>query len=1104
MKHQGGFLACLVMCLVLGAVVVNPCAAFAKRCEQWVAKAVSVQGQVRVQFMGQSEWKPVQLHDTFCPGDKLRTDSDSRADLTLHNQSVLRLSQDSRITLQQAKKERNALLDFFKGAAHFLSREPRSLKVRTPNMTAGVRGTELLLEVEGETTSLTIFEGEVLASNDAGSLRLTSGQSARAKGDEAPARYVLARPRDAVQWALHYPPVLYRPGEKAAEPGTSNFHTSRASQLLAVGSVEQARSHIRKALELEPRNSQAMALQTVMAIVQNDKEMALDIAQENVRRNPESAAAHIALSYARQAHFNLEGAMESLQTAVQKEPENALAWARLAEMHSSFGRLGKALEAAQKAVRLEPSLSRTQTVLGFAYLNKVKIGQAQDAFTKAIELDQADPLPRLGLGLARIRKGKLQEGRALIEIAASLDPNNSLVRSYLGKAYFEEKRTGLDGREYEVAKQLDPKDPTPYFYDAIRKQTINRPVEALKSIQKAKELNDNRAVYRSKLQLDSDLAARSASQARIYQDLGFDQRALVEGYNSVNTDPTNYSAHRFLADTYAALPRHEIARVSELLQSQLLQPMNITPIQPQLAESNLFLISSSGAARTSFNEFNPLFNRNGVSIQGSGLLGEQDTRGGEAVASGISNNFSLSAGYAGFETDGWRTNADQQDDIANVFAQWEINSKASIQAEYRYRDNERGDTQLRFFEDDFLEDLRQGATTNTMRVGGKYAFTPASTLIGNVAYTDTDRFLNDVPPPTTPLTLFDLKADDEAYNGEVQHLFRSEHVNTVAGAGYFDIVQEETVNLQFIPPLAALNSIEFTERHITHKNAYIYNHLYLPFDVMVTAGASVDSFESDDEDSNARDLDEEQFNPKFGLTWQPLSGTTVRGAVFRTLKRTLITDQTLEPTQVAGFNQFYDDLNAVDAWRYGLGIDQKFSPAVYGGIEASKRDLEVPYFSLSDPPALETSDWEEYLGRAYVYWTPHEWFSLQTEYIYEEAERNAEFSANVQEMETHRVPLGVNFFHPSGLSAGLKGTFNHQEGEFERTDAPSGVFTSGEDTFWLVDLSLSYRLPKRYGFLTLGASNLFNEDFKYFDNDLMSTSIQPERRIFAKITFAFP
>jgi tetratricopeptide (TPR) repeat protein len=602
---------------------------------------------------------------------------------------------------------------------------------------------------------------------------------------------------------------------------------------------------------------------------------------------------------------------------VQLDPGNALAWARLAELQASFGYLTQSVESAEKAVALDPNLSRTQTVLGFAYLNKVKIGESKEAFEKAIKLDQADPLPRLGLGLAKIRKGDLEDGRAEIEIAASLDPNNSLIRSYLGKTYYEEKRTNLDGPEYEIAKELDPKDPTPHFYDAIRKQTINRPVEALRDFEKSIELNDNRAVYRSKLNLDSDLAARSSSLARIYSDLGFQELALVEGWKSVNTDPTNHSAHRFLADSYSVRPRHEIARVSELLQSQLLQPQNMTPIQPRLAESNLFLISAGGPGSLSFNEFNPIFNRNGATAQFSTLAGENKTVGGEFVLAAIQNKLSWSLGYTFFDTDGWRQNADQNDKIANAFMQYELTYKTSIQAEFRYRDSERGDTQLTAIEDDFFENGTEKITSGNYRLGFRHSFSPSSIFLGNFSYNKTEekeidfeRFidpsLTGFPPPSVS-EIINADSDDDAYTAEVQHLFRSHYLNTVAGAGYFYVDQDIDILQEYFYPITSppifLGSVPSRLNFDTdHYNVYLYSYINLPLDVTLTAGASGDFYDRE-EKTGDQDIDEDEFNPKLGITWNPVPSTTLRGAVFRTFKRTLTTDQTLEPTQVAGFNR---------------------------------------------------------------------------------------------------------------------------------------------------------------------------------------------------------
>ena len=613
--------------------------------------------------------------------------------------------------------------------------------------------------------------------------------------------------------------------------------------------------------------------------------------------------------------------------------------------------------------------------------------------------------------------------------------------------------------------------------------------------------------------LDSDLAARSASQARIYSDLGFQQRALLEGYNAVNTDPTNHSAHRFLADSYSVRPRHEIARVSELLQSQLLQPNNITPIQPRLAESNLFLMSAGGSGALSFNEFNPLFNRNQTAFQASGMVGENQTWGGEGVISGIYNKLSLSAGYNHFETEGFRINNDQDDDIANVFVQYELTHKTSIQAEYRYRDSERGFLQLRFDPTDFPPKQRLKEESGSIRFGFRHSFSPKSNLIGNFTHLNKDSTQRDEPgaifgPFGPRFDLVEFKTDEEAYGAEAEYLFRSEHINLVGGVGYFDIDSplEQTTKIFFPtppfppPPIGPGGTTQTTitpsDLDVEHTNLYLYSYIKYPQNVTWTVGVSGDFFDSVSEEAP----DEDQFNPKFGVTWNPVPNTTLRGAVFRVLRRTLLTDQTLEPTQVAGFNQFFDDTNATEAWRYGGAVDQRFTESIYGGVEYSKRDLTVPFLRTGLPPG--ELEWDEKLFRAYLYWAPHKWFALSGEYMYEEFNRDASFSDGALFVETDYFPLGINFFHPSGLSASLRGTYIDQEGSFERIDS-AGTFTPGEDDFWLVDVAISYRLPKRYGFITVGVTNLFDKEFQYFDTDRDNPRIIPDSFFFVRATLAF-
>ena len=101
-------------------------------------------------------------------------------------------------------------------------------------------------------------------------------------------------------------------------------------------------------------------------------------------------------------------------------------------------------------------------------------------------------------------------------------------------------------------------------------------------------------------------------------------------------------------------------------------------------------------------------------------------------------------------------------------------------------------------------------------------------------------------------------------------------------------------------------------------------------------------------------------------------------------------------------------------------------------------------------------------------------------------------------------PCGIGFFHPSGLSTSLTTTYWDQDGMFADFLDPTLPGRSGRDAFWTVDAAISYRLPKRYGFISVGATNLFDEEFNFFEVDFDNPTIQPTRAVFARVTLAFP
>jgi len=808
-----------------------------------------------------------------------------------------------------------------------------------------------------------------------------------------------------------------------------------------------------------------------------------------------------------------------------------LAWARLAEIWLALGYRSRALEAAGRAAELSPDLSLTHSVQGFAALAAFRPVTAKEAFERAIRLNSADPLAHFGLGLAEIRQSNLNKGRREIEIAVGLDPNNALLRAYLGKAYFAERAdspgayldvleaqfTGdeidLAGEQFAIAKELDPKDPTAWFYDAILKQSQNRPVEALRDVQEAIRLNDNRAIFRSRELLDEDRAARGASLARIYDDLGFEQLGVNEAAKSLAFDPASTSAHRFLSDIYATHSRVEIARVSELLQAQLLQDVNINPVQPSLSETNLNIFTGGGPTTPGLGEFAPLFERNQAQLNVSGEIGNNNTRAGEAVVSGLYDRFSLSAGQFHYKTDGFRENFDLKHDITNFFAQAAITPELNIQAEYRRRRTKEGDIRFNFDPDDYSTERQRKFDSDTGRVGLRYSPTPSSDFIGSFIYSDVDEKNEDVQPFLFEFIVFpgfpaiqipdnvpiETHGKQKGPQFEGQYIYRHSIFNAIVGGLYYDFDSKAEISLNG----QILNEQENFNFRTRQKTFYTYSNVNYPTEILWTLGASYDDF-----DENRTNT--EKVSPKFGVQWSAFDNLIIRGAVFQTVKPALIANQTIQPTQISGFNQFFDDANGTKSWVYGAGLDVQFTQDVSGGLEASFRDLDEP----TEANGISSSrDREETVYRGYLYWTPHAEWAIRGEVVFDKFTRDQNGREEVpRKVETLSVPVAVSYFNPTGFFASVDATYSFQNVDRDEAVKPAvSVFSDGDDSFTVFNAAIGYRFPQRRGLVSVEVNNIFDTHMKYQDDNFRefgenSGSISPflpERTILARLTLNF-
>ena len=393
------------------------------------------------------------------------------------------------------------------------------------------------------------------------------------------------------------------------------------------------------------------------------------------------------------------------------------------------------------------------------------------------------------------------------------------------------------------------------------------------------------------------------------------------------------------------------------------------------------------------------------------------------------------------------------------------------------------------------------------RIGLHHQFSPNSQFVASAIYqnlrnTETESFSIFDPAnadaggfPTIYDSFRQSRQNSIARSLELQYIQYLDDFNITIGGGSLDedlAISSElwellTVIFPVPPNYTEPNTRPPNNDEIDPQfdNFYLYSHLALATRIDLTLGAAYERF------TNTR-VETDRWAPKLGLAWEPQSNLTLRAAYLEKIARPINMERTIEPTQVAGFNQLIDDIEGSEIKQFSVGIDVKASNVLRVGGEFTRRDLQVPW-----------NFGEGYEGRdekhpmVYLYLTATDRLGIHLSYEMEDFERAF---LSPQQVVTRYTPIGFSYHYPAG--AYLQAVTTYIDQEIHKYG------TIETENFWNMDMVFGYRFSRDFGKFEIVCKNILNDKFRYYDRSFYSPDIQlpqfqPERQVFARFTFGF-
>ncbi len=1148
--------------LVIACLIGANCYSYAQN--KTVASLYSNEGSIFVRRTGVSVWQPIKGGDSFYEGDTVRTGTDGKAAFQFVDGALVRIGRFSAMTFEKVLANGNPSVTHTQGKAYFFSRGARrEPEINTTTVNAAIFGTELVIETNEDSTTIDVLHGSVKASNSFGATTLAPGERAVTKRGSPPAKSILVRPADSVQWMIRFPFILIESDiVSSPDVGCSGACASAVhevfTQVKSGRSLIEALNNSSNKLKSTDRGAllEAIALWRVGEIARaaaNIKAMSqtmsapdsalrelllgflelqnsnLTAAQQHLSASTKLRAdlinAQLLQSYISQASGDLDDALSIIKSSRQEHQDVPELFDREAELLLSFDRYEDTKALLEKRELAFGTSSMSAALSGFAAISRKDFAQAQLDFATALSEDPSQALPYFGQALIKVNDRDYDSAKDLLSHAVQLEPSTAIYRSYLGKLFFENAQSEHSRQEFDAAIALDPNDPTPHLYRSFVDVAQNDPIKGLADVEQSIQLNDGRAVYRSSLLLDRDLAVRSAGLSRVFTELGFSEAARIEAIKSITTDYGNYSAHRLLSESYDSILDVE-ARQSEQRVADLMAPLSF----------NLFNSLGEAAA---LGDYNALFDKKETREAFSTTWNSnQDQIGGELLAVGKGDSLGYLFSYQPFYRNGSNHGAFASQNRLRGALQYELTPDDRLILDGSFKlFRQEGQTDADYSDDVHVGVVRAGynhrISSNTrFLMQGEFARDRENTAIER---DDRPGIVQENIPDGAEFDA-DLVAQESARQRvqrnslATQLLYTSTYLDSVSGVEglYADTSRRETSPAYGFYSLCQDDSGEecgtgaggdltsSASGALRSGEVYQYVSLKVPRKANLTLGLAGTSVEHDLTEVppflSGRGK-ENSLDPKIGLVLTPTKWLTTRAAYFETLQKSVLEDlSSLEPTLIGGLNQRFNDLSAARSRNLAFGLDVKDPNLFYAGAQYTRRHIIEPIGDVTEtasydgenlaslPPSSDgfiDSNANSDIFRGYLYsvLSPRAVLTADTLMNWYDLD---EFGST-DSTNTRRFRFGYRRFFGKHLSLSTQGTFRDQN----TTTSADTTRSYDNGGFWLFDTALSYRLSEQRGRMFFRIDNILDREFEYDQSVGLEPAVLKGRSFILGISYNF-